>query len=163
MKYSLKFRARFLYFFITGFFILVGCKEKQRHKSPAHTASADSYKNCIETILKKDDSLGTLRNHGSETVSLSETIKNYSKALKRLDFSSCPEGFSKAFDEHISAWNQMLSVTDKYPDLRGELHDIFDQIKTTPDSMVFETRLKAIWDTWESIDSIKKKHSPLTP
>ncbi|NNC69658.1 MAG: hypothetical protein HKN90_02430 [Flavobacteriaceae bacterium] len=110
---------------------------------------------CVDHIFKKDDSLGTVRNHTSEEISLSETIKRYTAALNHLDFSNCPDEFSAAFNEHIVAWNQMKDVTDRYSDLRGEMHDLFDVIDKSKDSSEFRAHLKAIWDTWEPIEKAR--------
>ena len=46
----------------------------------------------------------------------------------------------------------MTMVTDQYPNLRGEMHDLFDIIEKGKDSGAFKTHLKAIWDTWENVE-----------
>ncbi|WGD35174.1 hypothetical protein [Olleya sp. YS] len=110
---------------------------------------------CIDTILKQDDSLGRIRNDASKEHSLSNTILSYTDALNALDYSNCPESFSSAFKGHIDAWNNMMLITNKYPTLRGEMHDVFDSIKTTKDSVAFKIFLKDIWDTWDTIEKVK--------
>ena len=138
----------FICAFLCGF-IIVSCQQKESKKAMQNSQE------CVDHIFKKDDSLGTVRNHASEEISLSETIKRYTAALNHLDFSNCPDEFSAAFNEHIVSWNQMEDVTDKYPDLRGEMHDLFDIIDKSRDSIEFRSHLKAIWDTWEPIEKAR--------
>lgn len=107
---------------------------------------------CVKEVFAQDDSLGSVRNHACETIPLSQTIVNYTSALKKLDFQHCPEEFEKAFKAHWIAWENMISVVDKYPDMRGEMHDLFDQIELSPDSSSFKLSLKAIWDTWAVVE-----------
>jgi len=61
---------------------------------------------------------------------LSKSIINYTKALSNLDYTLCPETFSNAFNQHTITWNNMIEITNKYPTLRGEMHDLFGQIET---------------------------------
>lgn len=130
--------------------LMTSCRQKDSK------AAVLTSKECVDYIFKKDDSLGTVRNHACEEISLSETIKQYTSSLNELDFTNCPDDFSDAFNTHITAWNEMIEVTDKYPDLRGEMHDLFDSIEKGKDSIVFKSRLKAIWDTWGPIEKAKK-------
>ncbi|WP_353779810.1 hypothetical protein [Winogradskyella sp. 3972H.M.0a.05] len=111
---------------------------------------------CISLILKKDDSLGTIRNHQSEKISLSETINAYVKAMKLMDFSTCPDDFRVAFEDHITAWDKMTLVTNNYPNLRGEMHTLFDKIKKSKNAEEFKQRLDEIWGTWEKVEKAKE-------
>ena len=118
----------------------------------SHKEIANSSDNCVKTIIAIDDSLGKIRNHQCEEISLSETIKNYTASLRSLDYSQCPQSFSNAFMSHIDAWNNVIEVTDKYSDLRGEMHELFDQIKQTSDSTQFKSLVAEIWNTWADIE-----------
>ena len=111
---------------------------------------------CIKNVFSIDDSLGSVRNHACETIALSQTISNYTSALKKLNFKDCPEEFKKAFKDHWIAWDDMIPVVNNYPDLRGEMHDLFDQIEIGADSSAFNIKLKAIWDTWAIIEQNSK-------
>ncbi|MDJ0645873.1 MAG: hypothetical protein QNJ57_07830 [Flavobacteriaceae bacterium] len=130
--------------------MIFSCQKTKKEDSIARTSEQ-----CVTYILKKDDSLGTIRNHSCEKISLSTTIQQYTSSLNELDFSNCPEDFSKAFKDHISAWNEMTAITDRHDQLRGEMHDLFDIIEKSLDSTEFAARLKAIWDTWEPIEKAK--------
>lgn len=129
------------------FVTMTSCKKTN---SPAKAS------NCTERILKIDDSLGSVRNHACENKSLSKTIGDYATVLSNLDFTNCPANFKNAFKKHEIAWQDMIHVTKNYPDLRGELHDLFDQIEAGPDSLEFKNRLKLIWDTWAKIEEAAK-------
>ncbi|WP_418603117.1 hypothetical protein [Hwangdonia sp.] len=126
-------------------FVLIGCKQKEKNHAVAN-------KDCIEKIIKTDDSLGTIRNYECEKISLSQTISNYANSLNNLDFTGCPEQFKTAFKNHEQAWRNMMVLTNNYPELRGEMHDLFDTIKTGKDSAAFNPLLKNIWDTWAIIE-----------
>jgi len=117
---------------------------------------AEASKFCMNAIFKKDSVLGELRNHEPETSSLSEAINNYVKNLDSLDFQQCPKTFEKAFQEHAQAWSDMTSVTDNYPDLRGELHDLFDKLEKSEDAVAFKKHLENIWATWRDIEAVKE-------
>lgn len=111
--------------------------------------------NCVEYIFEQDSIFGDIRNHASEKISLSEAINNYSKNLKSLDYSHCPEEFESAFNKHADAWLDFRKVSDKYPLLRGELHDIFEIIEKSEDSTEFKSRLNQILETWKLIEEHK--------
>jgi len=113
--------------------------------------------NCVKQIFEQDSIFGDIRNHASEKISLSEAINNYSKNLKSLDYSHCPEEFESAFHKHIDAWLDFIKVSDKYPLLRGELHDIFAIIEKSEDSTEFKSRLNQILETWKLIEESKSQ------
>jgi len=135
----------FLFFFVI---ILLSCNGQEPNKDIKETS-----KTCIEKILEEDSSYGGIRNHSCEKISLSKTIDNYTESLDKMDFSDCPKPFSEAFKKHIDAWRAMKNVTDKYPELRGELHDLFAVIETKKDSTAFKGFHKNIWDTWKDIET----------
>lgn len=112
---------------------------------------------CINHILSQDSQLGAIRNHACETIPLTEAIQEYINAVNALSFGNCPLDFTHAFESHLNAWNHMQTVTDKYPDLRGELHDLFDKIKLGEHKDAFEVSLKNIWDTWAEVEKAQNR------
>lgn len=132
--------------------LFTSCKQEKK----ANTTPLITKKECINNILKLDDSLGKLRNIECKQVPLSQSITNYITALNNLDYTSCPKTFSNAFKQHTKAWDKMIEVTNKYATLRGEMHDLFNQIETSKDSTQFKILLKDIWDTWENIEKTTK-------
>ncbi|WP_411766995.1 hypothetical protein [Winogradskyella sp. A3E31] len=130
-----------------------GHSKKESNKNTLNTLHVKE--RCIENILKQDDSLGSVRNYACESMSLSNTINQYVNAIEKLNFEKCPEEFHKAFKSHTAAWSNMGEFTEAYSDLRGEMHDLFDQIEKSKDSTEFKLLLDAIWDTWKDVEDAK--------
>ena len=137
--------------------LLLSCNNAGNKSSKAKLESVTNINTeCIESILKKDSVLGQIRNHASEQISLSETIDNYTNSLKSLDYSDCPDNFTIAFHEHIEAWLELKKASDKYPELRGELHEVFSELEKKKDSLEFKSFETKILDTWETVEKITK-------
>jgi ketosteroid isomerase-like protein len=111
---------------------------------------------CVAEAIAIDDSLGYIRNHACEAISLSQTIQQYAQAIQQIDFSGCPPEFNAGFQKHAAAWLAMLPVTDQYPDLRGEMHDLFDQLKSDKYAEQFKSLEQTIWSTWKEIEEAMK-------
>ncbi|HMC00036.1 MAG TPA: hypothetical protein VKN14_03255 [Flavobacteriaceae bacterium] len=131
---------------------LIGCKDSKVKTVESDKAITKSESSCIKKVFEKDSIFGEIRNHASKTISLSETIVNYTQDLKSLDFSNCPKDFKIAFDKHIEAWLDIRTVIDKYPSMHGELHDIFDELEKSKDSIMFKQLLGNIWETWKLVE-----------
>lgn len=132
--------------------LFLGCNGANKKKSSSFSNSERKKTNCVKRIFEKDSIFGDIRNHASEKISLSEAITNYSKNLKSLDFSHCPEEFESAFNKHIDAWLDFRKVSDKHAVLRGELHDIFTVIEKSEDSTEFKSKLNQILETWKIVE-----------
>jgi hypothetical protein len=52
----------------------------------------------------------------------------------------------------MEAWKMVTKVTDKYPLLRGELHDIFAELEKSKDSTEFNDLVKQVWNTWKKVE-----------
>ncbi len=135
--------------------LVTGCKNVASNEKQGNTDA--KINDCIERVIALDSSFGKDRNHDCEKISLSATITKYTNRLSELSYDGCAEEFKVAFQGHIKAWQNTMKVTDNYPDLRGEMHDLFDQINTTKDSTVFKPLVKDIWDTWADIEAAMKK------
>ncbi len=144
--------CRVISFLLFGLFLITSC-----HSSKNKTVSASAQTSqCVDRVMAIDDSLGTVRNHACESISLSQTIKDYVNEMGKINYRHCPKEFSSAFKQHREAWKDMIVITDHYPDLRGEMHDLFDIIKEGNHKEEFELRLKRIWDTWEVVEKAKE-------
>jgi hypothetical protein len=106
----------------------------------------------ISYVIAQDDSLGVVRNHASETQSLAEAIRDYTDALANLDYSQCPEEFTTAFERHRKAWAKLIPFVEKYPDLRGEMHDLFDQLEKGPEAATFKPLVDDVRVTWQEVE-----------
>lgn len=49
---------------------------------------------CVAEAIALDDSLGYIRNHASEAISLSQAIRQYAETIQKIDFSGCPQAFT---------------------------------------------------------------------
>ena len=135
--------------------LLTACNSPNSSNSEQQTSPQTT---CVEQVIAIDESLGKIRNHACENGSLSESILDYTKGMDQIDFKDCPTAFTKAFNKHKTAWKNMLQITDKYPDLRGEMHVLFDSLETTTDSSAFKIYLKDIWDTWGEVENAMLKN-----
>lgn len=140
---------------ILVFLITLACQRKSGSISSDPQNVEQAFQECIQNILTKDDSLGAIRNHACEQISLSETINQYISSLRELNYNACPKEFTNAFYQHQEAWLRMVPLVDQYPDLRGEMHDLFDTIEDGKDGETFKPLLKDIWDTWGLVEDAK--------
>ena len=114
-------------------------------------------KDCIEFIIAEDAEAGGIRNQACKIKSLSATINDYTQTLDALDFSRCPKAFTKAFKTHIHAWKDLISFTDGYPDLRGEMHYLFKEIENGEQGEAFKQGVQKVWDSWAEVESLLKQ------
>lgn len=126
-------------------------------RQPAGVKTASGAKPCMDQVIALDDSLGKVRNHACKTISLSETIRQYAAGMEKANYASCPPAFVTAFNKHREAWLAVLPVADKYPDLRGEMHDLFKKLETGKDADTFKPLVKAIWGTWAEVEQAVKE------
>lgn len=130
---------------------LSGCKGANIE---SRVSKSDKELNCMLQIFAADDSLGSIRNHDPEKIELGVSIERYTSALNQLDFTNCPNDFQEAYQKHIFAWMKMTRVAHRFPDLRGEMHDLFDEIEESEMQDQFKPLLKEIWDTWAVIEQV---------
>ena len=119
---------------------------------------------CMQFIIAADDSLGSIRNHACEEIPLSQTINDYVAGLGSLDYGGCPEDFRQAFHNHLTAWGEMETFTEQFSDLRGEMHDVFDEIEAGEEKDTFKPLLDAIWSTWAEVETAMNENGiPTAP
>ncbi len=51
----------------------------------------------------------------------------------------------------------MIPLAETHPELRGEMHVLFDKLEKCADAETFKPLLKAIWDTWAEIETAMKE------
>lgn len=56
-------------------------------------------------------------------------------------------------ESHRQAWLDLRQIADDYPDLRGEMHDLFDIMTEGRDSVRFEALIHVVWDTWTVVEA----------
>ena len=138
-------------------FLALACNNSEKKNGKTKLKNVDiKTTECIKSILQRDSELGEIRNHSSEQSSLSKTIDDYANSIKSLDYKNCPDNFTIAFHKHIKAWLDLKKVSDKYPELRGELHEIFAELEKKKDSSEFKLLQARISDTWKIVEEITK-------
>ena len=115
-------------------------------------------KTCIDRIISGDSEYGTIRNHDPEEMPISQAIVNYVRNIRSMDYSNCPEDFSSLFNAHILAWEELIPLTEKHLELRGEMHDVFNEIEKSGDADQFNQGVKKIWETWGELEEWMKQH-----
>ncbi|MTB50701.1 hypothetical protein [Lewinella sp. W8] len=146
-------------FRFTPFIFLLAVFVTACPSSPPDGADAQADLPCTARILERDAELGKIRNHATEQTALSKVITDYADGLAALDFSECPEAFTRGFAAHIAAWRATTSVTDRYPELRGEMHDVFAIIEHGKDSTEFKALVTDVWATWAEVEAATKADS----
>src|SRR5687768_8658731 len=121
------FRIYFLVFLLA---FTYACNNSNKEKEN----NVQEEKMCMNNAIRQDSILASMRNEATRNKSLSQTINEYTSGLDSIALSSCPVKFAKALKKHIKAWKSLLTITDKYMDLRGEMHVLLDQIKHSADS-----------------------------
>ncbi|GJM34220.1 MAG: hypothetical protein DHS20C18_32210 [Saprospiraceae bacterium] len=143
---------------IMGTLLIFSCRpSKQISHNITGSQKQINERECINQVIALDDSLGKVRNYACETISLSETIQHYVDGMHQLNYRHCSKAFSTAFKKHRDTWVAMLAVTDHYPDLRGEMHVLFDQLETSDHADEFKSLLQTIWDTWAEVEAAMKE------
>lgn len=108
---------------------------------------------CVARVLARDNELGKARNHAPETAPLAEAVARYVEGLDGLDFTGCPPAFAAAFSRHRDAWKESAPFFEDFAGLRGEMHDLFDEIRSRDEP---GKRLRAledrIWGTWAEVE-----------
>jgi hypothetical protein len=126
--------------------LLAGCRTRIAAPTPAQVA--------MQNVLAIDDKLGSARNHASETSSLEDAVREYVTALDAVDFTGCPPDFVEAFSAHRDAWEEALPFLEQFPEMRGEMHSLFEKLKADPmTNPEIETLDKRIWDTWADVEA----------
>lgn len=128
--------------------LTLSCKSATTpHREPGANAQT-----CMEKVIAEDSHYGDIRNHDCETVSLSEAISNYVAAIDNYNFQDCPAAFRKAFKKHQKSWSDILEVTRHYPELRGEMHDLFKILETGAHAEAHKALVANIFSTWAEVE-----------
>lgn len=119
----------------------------------------------IRAVLEEDSELGGVRNHTSELQPLAEAVRAYVKGLDAIDFGKCPSDFTNAFKLHRDAWHESIRYFEEHDEMRGELHDLFDEIRgiDADARMRIEGIEMDIWGTWAEVESAVDRHAGSEP
>ncbi len=155
-------------FLILGLSLTLGCSKENPKPRPAENIlkkpqasfilpKKENEAEEIKRILEIDKELGSKRNQRSRTVSIGVAVREYVANVKAIDLARCPRPFRKALENHLAAWTDSLKFFDTVPDLRGEMHSLFDKLRSeeaTRES-ILEIE-KAIWGTWMEVEKAQQ-------
>ena len=138
--------------FILSVLFLACSQPKNSGQEVIKSETALNSRQCIDQIIAQDDSLGKVRNHACERISLAQTIREYTDAMGQFDYQNCPADFTIAFKKHREAWVALIPIVEKYPDMRGEMHTLFEILENGAHAAAFKLLVKAVWDTWGEVE-----------
>ncbi|NND44119.1 MAG: hypothetical protein HKN58_02260 [Xanthomonadales bacterium] len=116
----------------------------------------------IESVLEQDSRLGAERNEATRHMPIARVIEQYVAGLDALDLASCPEDFMLAMRRHRDAWQASVKFFEAYPELRGEMHEVFERIRAQGAAARsgLEGAEAAIWGTWAEVENAVQGHAP---
>lgn len=133
-----------------GTLAVLGCKKAPAEKAPPATPERQFA--CIQNIMDLDRKYAGERDAATEKISLKASIEAYMQKLDALDFSTCPGDFTAAFKNHELAWSEMMDIVTPHEELRGEMHAVFDELKSGADSTSVKQSLKKLADSWMEVE-----------
>ena len=118
----------------------------------------------MRAVLEQDSQAGTVRNHAPERMPLERAVSAYVADMDAIDLDACPADFAGAFRAHRDAWEAMLPYLARHPDLRGEMHALFDlfEAEDHPSRDEFQPLLEAVWSTWRDLEAVLARHGVST-
>ncbi len=119
----------------------------------------------IYDVLSVDGELGIQRNGATETESIVSSIRTYLAGIDGTDFSACPDDFTEAFRWHRDAWEKSIVFFERFPNLRGEMHELFETIRSEGGETQIELeRIEAlIWDSWAEVEAVAADYGAIEP
>ncbi len=131
--------------------VAAGCNTQSNNLD--NPLPAEKFSAAIKRVLAEDEEMGARRNHACEENSLSFAIDRYLNDIDSIDWQDCPVQFTDAFKMHRDAWEKSKQLFDKFPDLRGEMHDLFDILREKPESQEALLQVeKDIWGSWAEVE-----------
>lgn len=119
----------------------------------------------VGRILEMDRILGKQRDLVCQHASAATAVRAYLIGLDVVDFQACPQEFVAAFRAHRNAWEQSIPFLEDHDSLRGEMHDLFDQIRQLGDEQ--RTRLdkhvREITETWAVVEKASANSQKSVP
>lgn len=147
-----------------GLVVLVapGC---QRQGLRGDASQSGDYMTAIHDVLSIDSELGIVRNEATRTRSLATAIGDYVASIDTVDFSGCPADFTEAFRAHRNAWEESIRFFERFPDLRGEMHELFEEIRSQSIELRddLERTEVPIWDTWSEVEAVAADYGAIEP
>lgn len=126
--------------------------ESEKPSSAGSTAEALA----TERVMAYDRLLGKQRDSIPELAGLSLAASAYVTGLDSIDYSGCPQSLQDAFKKHRDAWHNMIEFLKQHDSLRGEMHELFEQIRalSAEQKEQLDAHQKQIMDSWSEIEKI---------
>ena len=117
-------------------------------------ATPPAEERAVDRVLAEDARFGRARDEAPRLVPIAQAVEGYVAGLASVKLTDCPDDFAVAFTDHSQAWALMVPFLRRYPDLRGELHDVFEWLESEDNSEAeeFKKLLQAVWDTWKKVE-----------
>jgi len=128
---------------------LIACFGCNNTANPKQAGSAS----CWTRVYETDSILSIKRNEDCKRMPLAAAIGHYLDEAKKITYEDCSLSFKESFLAHLQAWEKLKPIADKYPLLRGELHEVFGLIQRTSDSALFNQYVNDIHETWKHVES----------
>jgi hypothetical protein len=108
-----------------------------------------------QRILQIDAVLAKQRDLLSQEMSLAQAVKAYLVGLEAIDFSGCSQAFTAAFQRHRDAWEAAIPFLEQHASLRGEMHQLFEQIGQVDEANHEELarHTQAIMGSWAEVEA----------
>ena len=124
----------------------IGCASRPKNEDPPPEIG------CMASVIKADERLALARNAAPREMPIGDAVRAYLEAFESLDMSECPPPFREAIRRHLGAWRETLPWLDAYPELRGELHEVFDVIGRDERNAEFRAAVGQIIQTWSQVE-----------
>ena len=127
-------------------------------KSHNHSEHETS-KSLIGRIFEMDSVLAKQRDNLPRTQPLGVAVESYVLGLQALDLSDCPGQFSEPFQRHCQAWKNSIEFFAQHDKLRGEMHDVIEEIRKLDPATVAEldAHMAPIMQTWQEVEKAATK------
>jgi hypothetical protein len=127
--------------------------------------AAPEERSAMSEVMAEDAVLGRERNHDPERMAIAEAVRRYVRGLGAIDYSGCPPDFVDAFAMHRLAWVDLVSALEPFGQMRGEMHDVLDEIDALQDARAAHVRelVAAVWSTWAEVEASLGRHGVETP
>ena len=118
------------------------------------------YAEAILKVLEQDTRLGTVRNNAPRNAPIAEAVRDYVTGLDALDLNDCPPDFQRALRRHRDAWQASIAFFEQHEELRGELHEVWDDIRARGDEarQNLEQLEADILETWAEVETARDAH-----
>ncbi len=129
-------------------------------EKPDDDTKVVSYTDAIRKALAADSKLGSARNAATADEDLATVIENYVDAMDDIDCTACPVDFRDALRRHRQAWRDSIDFFSQFDELRGEMHEVFNQIRAQGSEARhgLETVERPIWETWREVEDVARKY-----